>query len=90
MAMAEHNNRGNGMYLSEIKRHIGPVGGRAVHDVLRPMLPNYLLVFVWDIEQHWTRVKVCPGPRIIAHEGPLGGVEQRQSPVFASYQPKEV
>jgi transcription antitermination factor NusG len=50
-----------GIYLPELKKQSLGSNGRVAHNYLRPMFPGYLFIFVWGINQHWARIRACPG-----------------------------
>ncbi len=50
-----------GVYIPE-SEHTEVRRGRAV-DIKRLMLPGYVLVFVWSVDEHIDRIKACDGVR---------------------------
>lgn len=51
--------RGFGTYLPEVTRRI--ISRGRLRNLTLPMFPNYLFLFVWDIEYHCRRILACTG-----------------------------
>lgn len=50
-----------GVYQPRYERKIRDRAGNLNHLRQAALLPNYLLVFTWDIDRHWRRIRACPG-----------------------------
>ncbi|MGJ5163179.1 transcription termination/antitermination NusG family protein [Bradyrhizobium sp. HKCCYLR1051] len=63
-----------GIYVPETEHTIIRRGRKV--DVRRPMFPGYVFVFVWDIAQHWRRLRSIPGvARIVTMTAEDGTIE---------------
>lgn len=60
-AAQDLSERGFGIYLPE-SEHTEIRRGRQV-ELTRLMLPGYVFVFVWDVDQHLDRIRACDGVR---------------------------
>lgn len=65
-------NRGFGVFVPE--REYSDIHHGRKRRFVRPMIPGYVFLFVWDINRQWLRIRDCPGVLGILMCGPQAAV----------------
>jgi transcription antitermination factor NusG len=69
IAMSHLIARRFGVYQPRGKRKVKGHHGRPAREQSFPLMPGYLLIFVWDVNHHKRRILACPGVTRFVMEG---------------------